>query len=210
MRKTLGIAASVGGIGLFLLTQAVHISNFLGVLQLPSDIRDALIVLASIPAFIAWGVLFLGLFSGGYLVYDSGHHTAVLAALKKRPFHVDPILALALCLVVIGLILFAVRISNLSTPKPVVATFFSPGSEPEREGSPLGWLKRPNLGIQRQGDGSIQVRTNNNGDTVECRFGAKWSNALSRLNRSDTLKVTGTISDHQNGQQIYLRDCEVA
>jgi hypothetical protein len=148
MRKTLSIAASVCGIGLFLLSHAVQISNYLGVFQLPSDIKDALIVLASIPTFIAWGVLILGLFSAGYLIYDSGHHTLALGALRKRSFRVDPIIGIAIALVTVGLVLFAVRVSSLSAAYPVGTFLDVGGPAPETmpqllpdDGGPVKWSR---------------------------------------------------------------------
>lgn len=144
MRKTLGIAASVGGIGLFLLAHAVQISNYLGVLQLPSDVKDALMVLASIPTAIAWGVLILGLFSAGYLVYDSGHHRLALAAVRSRGVHVEAssLIIGGLVIVVIGAAIAGVGLwlqsrlpaptatSNISIGSPAIAIVPAPPPVP--------------------------------------------------------------------------------
>src|ERR1700730_8572199 len=119
MRKLIGIAGGIGGLGVLFLKYAIDISNLLGLLQLPGDLREALIVLSHIPTGIAWVGAALGLFCAGYLVYDSGHHTLALTALKKRSFRVDPIIGIAIALVTVGLVLFAVRVSSLSAAYPV-------------------------------------------------------------------------------------------
>lgn len=47
------------------------------------------------------------------------------------------------------------------------------------------------------------------GDQIECRFGALWSSDIGRLDREDTLRFVGKIGSLQNGQQLYLSNCEV-
>jgi hypothetical protein len=89
MRKFIGIAGGVGGIGVLFLKYAVDISNLFGLFQLPGELREALIVLSHIPTGIAWVGAALGLICAGYLVYDSGHHTLALAAIKGRTSRVE-------------------------------------------------------------------------------------------------------------------------
>ena len=138
MRKIFGIIGTIGGIGLFLLTHAVEISNVLGLFQLPAELKEALIVLSNIPIVLAWGALSIGLLCAGYLVYDSGHHNIVLSTFRKWRFRVDPIIGIAVALVVIGLIVFAVRVSNLSAmPRYAGGFFFTGTPAPNPETEPL-------------------------------------------------------------------------
>jgi hypothetical protein len=50
---------------------------------------------------------------------------------------------------------------------------------------------------------------NNANDTIECHFGQEWGTDLARYNNGDLMKVRGKISNSQNGQQIYLNECEI-
>lgn len=68
MRKALGLVGSLGGLGLFLLTYANRISNLLGFVSLPGEVKDALVLLSNIPTAIAWGGLSICLFCAAYLI----------------------------------------------------------------------------------------------------------------------------------------------
>jgi hypothetical protein len=106
MRRIASVAGTVGGIGLFLLTHAISISNFLGIFQLPTELKEAMIVLASIPTLIAYGVLAIGLFCLVYLIRDSGHHKLVLVALRNRVVWVEPYLVpIGLSVIVLGVVI---------------------------------------------------------------------------------------------------------
>jgi hypothetical protein len=109
MRRVASLVGTVGGIGLFLLNHAIEISNFLGIFQLPADLKEALIVFASIPTLIAWGVLAVGLFCLVYLVRDSGHHTLALAAIRKRGVRVEAsqLIGVGLAIIVAGVVIGA-------------------------------------------------------------------------------------------------------
>jgi hypothetical protein len=65
------------------------------------------------------------------------------------------------------------------------------------------------LNILPDGPGRSIVVLKDEKDTIECRFGPQWSNAVARLDIGDTLRVFGKISDNQNGSQLYLLECEV-
>jgi hypothetical protein len=45
-------------------------------------------------------------------------------------------------------------------------------------------------------------------DLINARFKKRWERELSLLNTGDTVELRGRISDTQNGQQLYLLDCE--
>ena len=105
MRKIVSIFGTISGLGVFLLRYANQISNYLGIFSLPSDLKDALIVLSNISTPLAWGMLVIGLSCLGYLVSDSGHHTAALAAIRKRTLRVEPSY-----LIILGIILAAVGV----------------------------------------------------------------------------------------------------
>ncbi len=117
---------------------------------------------------VSWGVPFLlvGAMLWAYHVAHSklsapssnGQRTTSPWAKLEPP----RVIAIGLIIVVLGVIAIVVGLVQQNTTPPVVAgTFFNtgPGTDPPREGSPLGWAKRPSLGWQKQSDGSIQVRT---------------------------------------------------
>src|SRR5947208_3031239 len=106
MRKPAEIIGGVIGLGLFLLTHAGRIANFLGIFSLPSDLKDALIVLSQIPTAISWGALLVGLFCVGYLIHDSGWHRPVLAGIKTRAPRLEPshIIIIGLAIAIAGVI----------------------------------------------------------------------------------------------------------
>ncbi|SRR5258708_24939897 len=49
----------------------------------------------------------------------------------------------------------------------------------------------------------------NGNDLINARFDKKWELELSRVNDGDTVKIRGKLGDTQNGQQLYLLECEV-
>lgn len=66
------------------------------------------------------------------------------------------------------------------------------------------------LNILPDGQSRSIVVLRDDKDTIECRFGAEWSNAVARKDIGDTMRIRGKISPNQNGQQLYLLDCEIA
>jgi hypothetical protein len=65
------------------------------------------------------------------------------------------------------------------------------------------------LNILPDGPGRSIVVLRDDKDTIECRVGPQWSNVIARLDIGETLRVRGKISDSQNGQQLYLLECDV-
>lgn len=45
-------------------------------------------------------------------------------------------------------------------------------------------------------------------DLVNARFDKKWERELSRINAGDVIEIRGEIGPDQNGQQLYLSNCE--
>jgi hypothetical protein len=74
------------------------------------------------------------------------------------------------------------------------------------------WIEAESKVLNILPDGSDRsiVVLRNDKDTIECRFGPYWSNAVARLDAGDTLRVWGKISPNQNGSQLYLLECEIA
>jgi|GEM_PF-6229722 len=64
------------------------------------------------------------------------------------------------------------------------------------------------LGPDNQGSVAV-LRTLPEDHAVECRFSSKWNNELARFNTGDVVKACGKISSNQNGQQLYLLECEL-
>jgi hypothetical protein len=90
MRKTVKILGTLAGLGTAIVTGLGRFSNLLGILGLPDEVKEALVLMSGAPTIVPVAALLIGLFCAGYLVYDSGHHTLALAALKKQPIRVDP------------------------------------------------------------------------------------------------------------------------
>jgi hypothetical protein len=44
---------------------------------------------------------------------------------------------------------------------------------------------------------------------ISCNVGPNWNDRLLKLNSGDTLKILGKLGPSQNGQQLYLLDCEL-
>lgn len=65
------------------------------------------------------------------------------------------------------------------------------------------------LNILAEGQGRSIVILRDAKDTIDCRFGPQWGDAIGRLATGETLRVIGKINDSQNGQQLYLSECEV-
>jgi hypothetical protein len=57
--------------------------------------------------------------------------------------------------------------------------------------------------------GSVATSLRSGSRNIDCRFGAKWKTSLSRYDSGETIKIIGWIGPDQNGQQLYLRDCEI-
>jgi hypothetical protein len=47
------------------------------------------------------------------------------------------------------------------------------------------------------------------GTLVECRFDGRYFNRASRLEKGDKIKVRGKIWSFQNGQQLFLQECDI-
>ena len=46
-------------------------------------------------------------------------------------------------------------------------------------------------------------------DLVNARFDNSWRKALGRVNTGETITIRGRLGDVQNGQQLYLIQCEI-
>jgi len=44
---------------------------------------------------------------------------------------------------------------------------------------------------------------------INARFDNSWRTALARVNTKDKIKICGKIATGQNGQQLYLVECEL-
>jgi len=47
-------------------------------------------------------------------------------------------------------------------------------------------------------------------DIVNARFDNTWRRSLARVNNGETITLRGRISESQNGQQLYLMECEIS
>jgi hypothetical protein len=65
------------------------------------------------------------------------------------------------------------------------------------------------IGIYADGKGAVAALRTNDSDSIECRFGEKWRSQLDVLPNGALLKVRGKISSGQNGQRLYLLQCEL-
>lgn len=60
------------------------------------------------------------------------------------------------------------------------------------------------------GGGEVGAALRADGVTISCRFKKEWAARLARFNERETLEVGGFIGPSQNGQQLYLEDCEIS
>jgi len=44
---------------------------------------------------------------------------------------------------------------------------------------------------------------------INCNIGAEWSARVIKLNNGDVIQAIGKIQPFQNGQQLYLLDCDL-
>jgi hypothetical protein len=72
------------------------------------------------------------------------------------------------------------------------------------------WIEVRGLVLQLIPDvsGVTAVLKSQPSDTINARFDKKWELALRRLNTGDMVTIRGKISENQNGQQLYLLECE--
>ncbi len=56
--------------------------------------------------------------------------------------------------------------------------------------------------------GATAVLKSQPNDTINARFDKKWDMSLRRLSTGEEVTIQGKIADVQNGQQLYLLDCE--
>ncbi len=214
MRKILGIAGTVGGIGVFVLRYAIDFSNILGLFQLPADVRDALMALSGIPTAIAWVGVMLGLFCAGYLVFDSGHHKFVVAAIPRRARKMDtPQLTavIGLAIIVVGVVVVGLGIwERLNQPIEVRSFGFAtaapapPLVDPQLlpdDGGPIKWNRGFLLSASRNPGGmtigGIQATGQNESD--------EFQGPISGFIRSE---ITGTQVafkvDSDKGEEVSL------
>jgi hypothetical protein len=71
MRRLIQIGTAIGSFGLLLLSYGNKISNYLGILSLPDDVRKALIAMSEIPTLLAWAIFAVGLAAIAFLIYDT-------------------------------------------------------------------------------------------------------------------------------------------
>jgi hypothetical protein len=148
MRKPIKILGTFLGIGTAVVTGLGRFSNLLGILGLPDEVKEALVLMSGAPTIVPVVALLIGLFCAGYLVYDSGHHTLALALLKKRTIRVYPyLIPIGLVLIAIGGIV--VGIGAWQKPKQVEVRSFgfssTPALSPELllpdDGGPIKWVR---------------------------------------------------------------------
>ncbi len=56
---------------------------------------------------------------------------------------------------------------------------------------------------------TVVLRTQPARDLINARFSKEWDAQLSRINTGDQITIHGKISETQNGQQLYLVECEM-
>jgi tRNA_anti-like len=57
------------------------------------------------------------------------------------------------------------------------------------------------------GASTIELRVANR--IINCNIGAEWSARVIKLNNGDVIQAIGKIQPFQNGQQLYLLDCDL-
>jgi hypothetical protein len=72
------------------------------------------------------------------------------------------------------------------------------------------WIKTQGV-VMMTFDGGVDVGASLRitGRAVSCRFSKAWSVKLRKFDKGDAMAVTGQIATHQNGQQLYLINCEL-
>jgi hypothetical protein len=72
------------------------------------------------------------------------------------------------------------------------------------------WISITANAVQIIPDGSgATVVLRSGQDLVNARFDNSWRNALGRVNTGETITIRGRLGEVQNGQQLYLLDCEI-
>jgi hypothetical protein len=175
MRRAIEIIGSIVGLGLFLLAYASKIANFLGIFSLPSELKDALIVLSQVPTLISWGALSIGLFCAGYLIHDSGWHRPILAGIKTRAVRMDPsqMIISGLAIIIIGVLIGAAIIgiglwqqskpavpsstAQQVPPRPTTATDVVPKLLPDTDDGIIKWSRGYILSASGSSDAPIKI-----------------------------------------------------
>ncbi len=83
MRKIASAIGTVAGFAVLLFRYANRIANTLQFLDLPDDVKTALVAMSQIPTLLAWGAFVIGLLCLGYLIHGS-HGTKIKAIATKR------------------------------------------------------------------------------------------------------------------------------
>ena len=108
-----------------------------------------------------WGTLVslaLGAIIIGYALQRRGHNAhEVQTEMRRWNVESKQVIVAGLVILVIGIAVVAIG-SLLQEPKPSVAVWGF-GPPPEREGSPLAWNKRPELGWSKPTEDQIVART---------------------------------------------------
>jgi len=175
MRRAVEIIGSIVGLGLFLLAHAGKIANFLGIFSIPSDLKDALIVLSQVPTLISWGALLVGLFCVGYLIHDSDWHRPIIAGIKTRAVRMDPsqIIIGGLAVIIIGVLIGAAMVgiglwqqskpavpSSMTQqvpPRPTTATNIIPQLLPDTDDGIIKWSRGYILSASGSSNAPIKI-----------------------------------------------------
>jgi hypothetical protein len=158
---------------------------------------------------------------GGTNAYIDKHGTGIMTAIGKTFLFVLQTPFLIVGLVLSGILLHA----YITNPRGRRKTYTS-RTVTELLGLFTGHtitqankLLEPYKGLFMSVTGQVQMVTtygNQGGVMVLCegrpvdaRFESGWTDALGRINSHDIITIEGRIADHQNGQQLYLVDCEL-
>jgi hypothetical protein len=112
MRKTVKILGTLAALGTAIVTGLGRFSNLLGILGLPDEVKEALVLMSGAPTIVPIAALLIGLFCAGYLVYDSGHHQVAWGIVKGRASRVEHshLIVSGLIIVVAGVVIGAAMI----------------------------------------------------------------------------------------------------
>jgi hypothetical protein len=126
-RTIFELVGIVVGFGSFLLRYANKIANALQFIDLPDDVKQALIAMSQIPTLLAWLAFVVGLLCLGYLIHDS-HGNKVKALATKR---VKLLILAATCSIVclVGAaasITWSYRLWTVEQTTPTAATDVAP------------------------------------------------------------------------------------
>jgi hypothetical protein len=70
------------------------------------------------------------------------------------------------------------------------------------------WIETTGVRILGIGTSGVLLLKKDN-SSIQCTFDDSWKAKLGMLRVGDAIKVTGKINENQNGQLVYLEDCEL-